>query len=196
MRREDVQAAFAGSYDDFLRDCRMELRIFPPEQREDVVRCWELVRRSNQLNLSGRRFALEEFADFVKDPGVLALAIHYRDRFGDYGIVGFSSLDLASNPPALVDFVLSCRVAQQRVEHGFLKWLSERLRERGVITLATTLVKTARNGPLRAVFSDLPFEVVDETEDRLRLRLDLSRDLGVRDLARIVAEPGAAASEG
>ncbi|HEY2905861.1 MAG TPA: hypothetical protein VGJ29_08155, partial [Vicinamibacterales bacterium] len=102
--------------------------------------------------------------------------------------VGFSIARLAPHTtPTLVDFVLSCRVAQQRVEHAFLKWLAGQLRDRGHTRLAMTLSKTDRNAPLRQVFADLEFEILGDTPHTLELALDLTRPLGDRDLARIDA---------
>lgn len=188
MRREEVQATFDGRYEDFLRACEMQLQFFRPQSDAEILRCWELVQRTNQLNLSGRRYTLEEFTAHLRDADTAGCGIRYQDKFGDYGIVGFVSVRLAPAPPALVDFVLSCRVAQQRVEHAFLIWLSSQLRTRGADSLRVHLRKTARNGPLQQVFADLPFTVVAETAEQIDMTLDLSHPLPPQDLARVSAE--------
>jgi FkbH-like protein len=190
MRREEVQATFHGSYEDFLVDCRMEMCVFAPQERRDLLRCWELVQRTNQLNLSSRRYSFEEFQKLLADGDLLGLAIKYKDKFGDYGTVGFASVDQPNGVPALADFVLSCRVAQQRVEHMFLKWLAGRLRARGAPEFRIRLTKTSRNGPLRQVFSDLAFEVIAETEEVAELRLPLDSEIRIRDVATILEGPG------
>jgi len=188
MHRDEVQASFGDDYENFLRACEIRLRFFEPRSDADLLRCWELVQRTNQLNLSGRRYTLDEFKAHMRDAGTRGFAVHYQDKFGDYGIVGFGSLNLAA--PALEDFVLSCRVAQQRVEHAFLDWVADALHRRGAPVLHASLVKTARNGPLRQVFSDLHFDVTGDG-DRVEMTLDLSRPRNVTPLATITADASA-----
>jgi FkbH-like protein len=188
MRRETIQASFQGTYDDFIASCEMKLRIFEPVAEGELLRCWELVQRSNQLNLSSRRYALPEFKALVADPAVFGLAFECGDRFGEYGIVGFASVADTGPSATLVDFVLSCRVAQKKVEYTFFKWLAQELRGLGKGELLANLVVTKKNKPLRQVFSELPFQVLEQTEATLRLRLDLSEPTVGRDLLAVSAD--------
>ena len=188
MRRETIQASFHGTYDDFIASCEMRLRIFRPSADGELLRCWELVQRSNQLNLSSRRYTLDEFTALVADPAMYGLAFECADRFGDYGIVGFASVADTGRSATLVDFVLSCRVAQKKVEYTFFKWLAEELRGLGKAELLADLAVTKKNKPLRQVFSELPFQVLEDTEARQRLRLDLSEPLAGRNLLAVSAD--------
>jgi FkbH-like protein len=174
VQRLEAQQLFPGDYTDFLRACGMKLRVFSPRAPEGVKRCLELVQRSNQLNLSSRRFDAEEFAEFINTDGVLCVAMECSDRFGEYGIVGFVSVDERGLVPRMTNFVLSCRIAQKRVEHAFLRWLASRERARGCDRLEAELVVTSRNGPLVAVFDDLRFERVQTDGGRVLLVLALS----------------------
>lgn len=171
--RSTARAGFGGDYADFLRSCEMKMRVFAPREGSAVKRCLELIQRSNQLNLSGRRYSAEEFEELLATPGILALAVECRDRFGDYGIVGFSSVDERSKTPLVLDFVLSCRVAQKRVEHAFFAWLARRQSSRGCDGLQAELTKTSRNAPLVQVFDDLPFRVVGAGGPKLLMEMAL-----------------------
>ena len=71
--------------------------------------------------------------------------------------MGFASVDETQTNPTLRDFVLSCRVAQKRVEHTFIQWLAGRELTRGSQLLQVDLVRTDRNKPLIQVFDDLHF---------------------------------------
>ena len=172
--RSATQASFGGDYLDFLRSCEMKMRVFVPRKESEVKRCLELIQRSNQLNLSGRRYSAVEFEKLLTTPGVLAVAVECRDRFGDYGIVGFSSVSERSETPLVLDFVLSCRVAQKRVEHTFFAWLARRETTRGAHGLRAELTKTSRNTPLVKVFDDLPFTVLGAEGPKLLLELPLN----------------------
>jgi FkbH-like protein len=157
MRRERAREEHGGDYAGFLRSCGMRMRLFVPRDEADVRRCLELVQRSNQLNLSSRRYSAAEFDALLKTPGVLCVAVQCRDRFGEYGVVGFASVDERADVPVVSDLVISCRVAQKRMEHALFAWLAARERARGRSALRVGLVRTDRNGPLVKVFEELPF---------------------------------------
>jgi FkbH-like protein len=186
MRRQDAASEYGGDYAQFLRDCQIRLRLFVPRDTSDVHRCWELVQRSNQLNLSGRRYTPEEFDALLLTPGVTGVAIDCEDRFGSYGTVGFCNIDDRGDQPLIRDFVLSCRVAQKRVEHTFFAWAARRAHDRGSKVLRAELVKTARNGPLAKVFDEMCFRAT--TTDGPRALLELSIDPPPADPGLIAIE--------
>ncbi len=173
VRRERARERFGGDYLEFLRGSGLRLLIFEPREQRHVERCLELVQRSNQLNLSTRRYTRREFEELLELPGILSLALHCEDRFGDYGLVGFVAVDEREDEPCVRDFVLSCRVAQKRVEHAFFRWLAEHEAARGAELLRAELVRTSRNGPLARVFDELPFRPVRGDGERTLLELPL-----------------------
>jgi FkbH-like protein len=173
MKRERAQETFGADYLEFLRSCQLKLRTLAPAGESERARCLELIQRSNQLNLSSRRYAVEEFVDLLANPRMLNVAMQCEDRFGDYGIVGFASIDLGGQEPVVRDFVLSCRVAQKRVEHAFYAWLGGRMKERGARRLLVRLVRTERNTPLVRVFEEMPFRQIGADAAAALLALDL-----------------------
>jgi len=124
--------SFSGSYDEFLISCKMVLEVFCPEDRSDVRRCWELIQRSNQLNMSSRRLSESEFNQLLDDRNMLPAAFKCSDRFGEYGIIGYLTVSFSTEQPIVEDFVVSCRIAQKKVEHSVLRYLSDFLYHRGV----------------------------------------------------------------
>ena len=186
--RGTAQASFGGDYVDFLRSCEMKMRVFTPREASATKRCLELIQRSNQLNLSGRRYSAEEFEELLRTPGILAVAVECRDRFGDYGIVGYSSVDERPETPLVLDFVLSCRVAQKRVEHTFFAWLAQREASRGRDRLRAELTKTPRNTPLVKVFDDLRFREVGAEGPKLLLEMPLDEAREPDDIVELRAE--------
>ncbi len=188
MQRETVQEQFRGDYRAFLRDCQMNLRIFYPDQEHHVKRCLELVQRSNQLNLSTKRYSEGEFRELITSQNVSTFALHCTDRFGDYGIIGFASVDERGKSPQLLDFVISCRVAQKRVEHAFIEWLGKREKARGYFHLIAALFKTKKNGPLVRVFEEMPFQVKNQDGESITYELDLNNLNPVEDIITIIDE--------
>jgi FkbH-like protein len=156
--RKRVASSWKDDINGFLRSCNLVMRIGAPEP-EQRTRCLELLQRTNQLNLSSRRYSEAEFSALLDDSTTECFAIHCRDRFGDYGLVGFAVADISEDRPRLVDFVLSCRVAQKRVEETFLCWYGQRAQRRGALGVTARFVPTERNAPLREAMSAIDFDV-------------------------------------
>lgn len=171
MKREKVKASFSGSYDEFLRSCKMALEIFIPKSQQEINRCLELIQRSNQLNLSTKRYEEDEFKNLLNDESKLCLGLRCKDKFGDYGIVGFVSVDL-SEGQVMRDFVLSCRVAQKKVEQTFVQWLVGYLSGKIQQPLKARFIKTKKNEPMFSVLTQMPFKIEGKDNDEYCFELE------------------------
>lgn len=183
--REHAREVAGSDNTAFLRSCGVVLRLFQPGSPEEIARCLELIQRSNQLNLSSRRYNPDEFQALLADANVYAVALECSDRFGAYGVVGFASIEIGGDEPVAKDFVLSCRVAQKHVEHAFYTWLGQQMYKRGARRLLVDLVKTERNKPLVKVFEELPFTRMNSDGNRELLGLELNPDVKPDDILSI-----------
>jgi FkbH-like protein len=186
--RNTLQQGFTGNYEDFLRSCRMSLSIFVPREEAVVLRCLELMHRSNQLNLSGRRYTKEEFNALLSDSNLLCLAIKCRDRFGDYGVVGFISIDESKEIPVVEDLAVSCRIAQKMVERTFFKWLALKERKRGKSFILAKFIRSKRNNTLLTMLNDISFRAIKEKDGHILLELPLERILKAQDVMKVEAQ--------
>lgn len=182
IQREKAKEGFGSDYEAFLRSCKMSVRLFVPRDEKHVSRCLELIQRANQLNLSNARYTADEFTALLSRPGVLAVAMHCKDRFGDYGIVGLAVVDEGQEVPNLRDLVLSCRVAQKKVEQTFVQWLACREFASGRATLRATIVRTDRNQPIVRVFDELNFKPADAENGSSYMALPLSGNISIDDV--------------
>jgi FkbH-like protein len=157
---------FSDNYEDFLRHCEMRTKLFFPTGSSDILRCWELIQRTNQLNLSSDRYTIQEFNKLLTEDKHVPIGLRCQDKYGDYGIVGFILLDMKGEVPRFKDFVLSCRVAQKKIEHTIIQAISRILQENRFKTIEASLVRTSKNGPLCKVFKDLKFETKEILENK------------------------------
>jgi len=139
-KRVHSRSASAQSVDQFLRSCNMKLSFLDPRQHVD--RCLEMIDRTNQFNISGQRYSEDEFRDMLESDSHFCWSI--RDDYGDYGIVGYLRATNDAGHWLITDFVMSCRVAQKRVEEALFHSLRSRL-PTPVNTIALRLVETQRN---------------------------------------------------
>ena len=162
---------FAGEYLAFLRDCKIELRI-SKLSRANLERVHELAQRTNQMNFSGNRYERRTLMEVADASHLDTYVIDCRDRFGSYGIIGFSIVD--SREPRMIDLMFSCRVQAKRVEHAVLTYLIRRYTSDGAVFFAN-FRKTARNAPSGRVFDDFGMEVEAENEGLTSLRFPPGR---------------------
>lgn len=136
MARRGAAQAFAGDAAAFLAQSELNVELC----EVDFARCLELVNRTNQLTITGRRYAAADFTALMKC--CQTRAVRVRDKYGDYGIVGFVAWD----DLRIVEFVFSCRVACKGVERRVLEMLPQ--------GLGIEVAETARNAPIREIVAE------------------------------------------
>lgn len=165
-KRKTLEATYSDNYDEYLRSLEMKL-VVEHICESNKSRCYELLSRSNQLNLSTNRYTVEEFDHLLENKTMECFAFRVIDKFGDYGIIGFLSILIASPKSQIVDLVISCRIAKKKVEAAIVRSLKNRLQQLGVESITANLIVTKKNGPLVGVFKDLPFEIREEDEKHI-----------------------------
>ena len=178
-KRTDIFASWSGDYDDFLRDCQIKMTVFKPLREADVKRCFELINRSNQYNVSGQKRDEEYVNRILNDKNYLSYGYRVSDKYGDYGIVGFASFLKSGNEYTLTDFVMSCRVAQKKVERAFMNFFISTLSKEDRLIL--NVIKTKRNQPLRDELAKMSFSLDNETEERILYHYSVGENSFVDD---------------
>ena len=120
----------------------------------------ELLQRTNQLNFSGRHYKREDVASIVADAGRSKYVLRCRDKFGDYGAVGFSMVSWDRNRIDVDDFMLSCRVQGKFVEQAFFTMLRRQMARPA--SLRVNYRATGRNRPAHDVLAAMGFEDAPE----------------------------------
>jgi len=186
--RDDQRQAYGDDYLTFLRDCRIVLDIYRPDEA-NIDRIQELVQRTNQLNFSGNRYQREQIASLLADPRYLAYCMDCEDRYGQYGTVGFAVIDKRDNK--LVDMMLSCRVQSKRVEHAFVSYLLRCSRDQGQAVFLAQYNRTDRNIKAGAVFEDLGFRPSGKEDVPGEYMFDLGLEVPDDDVieVRVKGEP-------
>ncbi len=131
--------------DEFLRSA--ESRIwFECSRAVDDLRAFELINKTNQFNLNGKRYSETEWRQFRANPGAFQLTAAYEDKYGALGkiavLLGIESKECVH----VHSWVMSCRAFSRRIEHQCLRYLFE---EFGADQLRFEYMPTPRNGPLQ-----------------------------------------------
>jgi FkbH-like protein len=181
--RESSAQSFSGDYSTFLRECQIEIDL-EPLSTANLERVHELTQRTNQMNFSGNRYDRKLLEQIAANPSLETYVISCRDRFGSYGIVGFSLVKM--DEPRMTDLMFSCRIQAKRVEHAFLTHLFKKYTRDGRFDFWADYRKTPRNAPSGQVFQDLGMEEVSDVDGLTSLLFRKDRQIHEDGIIRIL----------
>ena len=145
------------------------------------ARITQLINKTNQFNLTTRRYSEADVAAFEADASMVTLQIRLKDSYGDNGMISVVICKEAGDDLQIDTWLMSCRVLNRRVEEMVLNLLVKRARHRNKRRLTGAYCPTERNSLVKDHYLKLGFEchsqcpestswhlnVVDYTERRL-----------------------------
>lgn len=160
LRLESIRAAGAfreglpgdrNSADDFLQKAEAELEFsFAKEPRD--TRAFELLNKTNQFNLNGRRITETAWREYLSDPTSFLMTANYEDKYGPLGKIAVLLGKVERRSVTINCWVMSCRAFSRRIEHQTLKQLYERF---DAAEIVLDYQATPRNGPLQEFFAGI-----------------------------------------
>jgi len=162
-QRDADQARFQN-HGEFLASLEMNANIGPfvPIYLERIT---QLINKSNQFNLTTRRFTGAEVEAVSRDPRYVTLYGRLRDKFGDNGIV---SVIIGSVREAALEidlWLMSCRVLKREMEFAMFDALVEECLERGIRTITGVYIPSKKNNMVAEHYPSLGFSRVPDTSD-------------------------------
>lgn len=154
----------------------MNVRGFDELGRQRIA---QLINKSNQFNLTTRRYTEVEVEGLANDPLTYTMQARLKDRFGDLGMIGV----MIAKPEAgkeheiwnIDTWLMSCRVLGRKVEEAMLSELIRSAQSRGVKTLVGRYLPTSKNGIVKEHYAKLGFALADgDIEGPSTWRLDIA----------------------
>jgi FkbH-like protein len=145
--RAEAERKSAGSTGDFLAALDMRMRIEEADQRT-LARAQQLFNRTNQFNLTGRRYNDQAWSRLLADPRVRVYVARLTDRYGDHGISAAFCLRAQAGRMAVEELAVSCRVFNRTVETALLDWMHAH----SAAELVALWQPTGRNDRVRDTF--------------------------------------------
>lgn len=148
--------ASVGSKEEFYRSLGQVADI---ANASDLTlgRVAQLTQKTNQFNLTTRRYSEADIARFMSDPKHTVLTIKVSDRLGDNGIVGAAITEDDGDACKLDTFLLSCRVIGRGIETAFIAYIAQQARLRGKSRLVGMFCPTAKNELAKHFYEDHGF---------------------------------------
>jgi FkbH-like protein len=154
----------AVSREDFLRSLGIVLNVVDAHQAP-LTRFVQLLQKTNQFNLTTKRHSAVEVERLAALPMSQAIALRYRDRFGDGGVVGAALCYLQSGNYLIDTFLLSCRVIGRGVETALLSHLIHHAEASGASCVIGEYIPTSKNAVCASFYPSHGFELVSRGSD-------------------------------
>lgn len=165
----------APDMDSFLASLEMAAEIRMADAMS-IPRIAQLTQKTNQFNLTTRRYADSDIAALAESVGSEVISLRLKDKFGDSGLVGVAILKYGQQGVRIDTLLLSCRVLGRLLEDCFVRYLLRHARDRGAIEVIGEYVATRKNGQVEHFYEKQGFAAMDRSElDGTRLfRFDLA----------------------
>lgn len=173
VRRSQL-AASSSDYGEYLKslEMRAEIGAFKPIY---LPRITQLINKSNQFNLTTRRYTLNEVERIAEDGGYVTLYGRLCDKFGDNGVVSAIIGRKDGERLHIELWLMSCRVLKRDMELAMLDGLVKSAREAGIKTLEGVYIPTAKNKPVRELYPNvLGFRKLREENGSTFWELDIT----------------------
>jgi FkbH-like protein len=151
----------AGDLDAYLASLQMEI-VFAPFDRTGRARISQLINKSNQFNLTTKRYTEADVAAAEDDPAVFTLQVRLIDAFGDNGMICVIICRPEMSGVWEIDtWLMSCRVLGRKVETMVLREIILHARAAGITRLLGIYRPTERNALVVDHYEKLGFRRVE-----------------------------------
>ncbi|HEX5065480.1 MAG TPA: HAD-IIIC family phosphatase, partial [Myxococcota bacterium] len=141
----------AASVEEYLASLDIAVALERVSERS-AQRVAQLFQRTNQFNVTTRRYDLAEVKKLASDPGVSFLALHAQDRFGDHGLVAVALARIGAGEWRIDSLLMSCRVIGYGIETALLSAIAEPAALAGAKRLVGEFIPTRKNAPARDLY--------------------------------------------
>lgn len=163
VMRRHMQETYTD-YGAYLSSLEMKstIREFEPEY---MSRISQLTNKSNQFNLTTRRYSQAEIESAAADPLQITLYGKLEDKFGDNGVVSVVIGKRECDILHIDLWLMSCRVLKRDMEYAMMDELVRKCQKAGITKIIGYYYPTAKNGMVKDFYAGQGFKKVSEDEN-------------------------------
>ena len=173
VRRNTRNAAVTTA--DYIRALEMTLdihRMTAPETDRVVQLC----NKTNQFNLTTKRYSSSEIIAISDAQDSMSLTIHSCDKFGDHGLIGVMIIKERGSCASIESFLLSCRVMGRSIEDHAVAAVVDYYKSRGFARVEALFIPTGKNKPVERLYDRLRFEVISCSKEKTAYAFNLEKE--------------------
>lgn len=160
--RAQLQASFAD-YGEYLKSLDMHAVIKPFEPMY-MSRIAQLTNKSNQFNLTTKRYTQDEIESTAADARFITRYGQLADKFGDNGVVAISIGEMKGEVCELILWLMSCRVLKRDMEFAMMDEVVAAAMVKGAKKIRGFYYPTAKNAMVRDFYKTQGFDKISEDE--------------------------------
>jgi FkbH-like protein len=139
------------SLDSFLEDAHSSVLVSFSKEKDDH-RAFELINKTNQFNLNGKRLNETAWAAYLNDPTTFLMTVSYEDKYGALGKIATLLGSMQGTAARINYWVMSCRAFSRRIEQQCLSWLFDNFE---LQEISFDYQPTDRNKPIQDFLSSI-----------------------------------------
>ncbi len=147
----------------YLRSLNMEI-TFSAFNSTGRVRITQLISKSNQFNLTTKRYGELDVQQLENDKQIFTRQIRLTDTFGDNGMISVIVCRITREKWEIDTWLMSCRVLGRCVEEAVLQEIIRNAKQAGATQLIGTYIPTTRNALVKEHYKKLGFTKIAENE--------------------------------
>ena len=161
MRNESL--ATFSDYGDYLRSLDMKAQIKPFEEIY-MARIAQLTNKSNQFNLTTKRYTQNEIEEVSRDNNYIEMYGKLEDKFGDNGVVSVVIGEKRGEELDIDLWIMSCRVLKRDMEYAMMDTLVKKAKADGIKTIKGFYYPTTKNMMVKDFYNLHGFNKTEEDE--------------------------------
>lgn len=152
------------SYNDYLLSLEMtaEIEEFSPVYLQRIT---QLTNKSNQFNLTTRRYTQNEIEEIANSDKYIRLCGRLEDKFGDNGVVSIVIGEILKDELHVELWLMSCRVLKRDMEYAMLDTLVEQCQRKNIKTVFGYYYKTKKNSMVSTLYQQFGFKQINISEN-------------------------------
>ncbi|MGY4687987.1 HAD-IIIC family phosphatase [Petrotoga sp. DB-2] len=185
--KRETEKKKSASIDEFLEKLNTKIYLWKLKP-ENLQRAHQLIHKTNQFNLTTKRYTEKQLQDFMNDPSYEIYVSRVEDKFGDNGTV-FLLIAKKDDKKILIDsLIMSCRVMERFIEDRIISYLEDQWFKDGFEEIESTYIKTERNKPVENLFERLGYEVTYKNENKKVYRLTKTIKPNRKKIGELIVE--------
>jgi FkbH-like protein len=142
-QRKEIERS-SGSLAKYLTDLAIRAEFGPP-RRTEIARIAQLTQKTNQFNLTTRRYSEGEIDALASDAESQVTRLSASDKVSNLGLVGVAIVRYHDNVAEIETFLMSCRALGRGLEDGLLHIVADKARQRGASIVRGIFRQTKKN---------------------------------------------------
>jgi FkbH-like protein len=156
--RREKQINFVD-IEEYISSLGLELKILINDVK-NIVRVAQLTQKTNQFNLTTKRYTETEVMQFLKKDNFKIFAFEVKDKYGDFGLTGEAFIEIIGNEAIIDSFLMSCRVLGRNIEFKFIEEVFCNLKKNGITKVKASYIPTFKNDQVIELYDKIGFTLL------------------------------------